>query len=891
MLEVNKLTCEYRANPLGLDTQDPEFGWQLLSNERNVLQTGYRIQVSCTECFDTVIWDTGEMDSDRSQHICYTGPKLRPRCRYYYRVRVRDNKGNRSAWSELAFWETGMMTHDQWQAQWITSPLPEETDLEASPLLRTEFSCGKEVSSARIYVTALGLYNLYINGKRVGEDYFTPGWTSYNKRLQYQTYDVTAMVQQGSNALGAMLGNGWYAGYIAWERGKGFYGDRRALLLQMHIRYEDGTEDTIISNENWKCAVGPISMAEIYHGEIFDARQEKTGWNVPLYDDGDWVNVAVYDHPKNQLVAQECASPRIMNELPVVQMFRTPAGETVLDFGQNMVGFVRFCVNGKRGDVVSIRHAEVLDKDGNFYTANLKGAKQTIRYTLKGEETEVYQPHFTFQGFRYICIDEYPGEIHPENFTGCVVHTSMAQTGEFSCSNEMVNQLHHNILWGQKGNFVDVPTDCPQRDERHGWTGDAQMFIRTACFHMDGALFYKKWLRDLAADQTDEFGVTNVVPNVREVSYAGSAAWGDAAVICPWTLYLTYGDTRVLEEQYDSMKRWVVYIQRQGDDPLLWNTGEHFGDWLALDNGDGAWIGRTPVPLIATAFYANSARLLADTAKVLGYSEDEKAYRNLFEAVRNRFRQEFVTPDGKLITDTQTAYILALMFDLLEEADGKTAADMLAQLLAQNNYHLNTGFVGTPYLCHVLSNHGYNDLAYRLLLHTDYPSWLYPITKGATTVWEHWDGIKDDGTFWDEIMNSFNHYSYGSIGDWLYRVVAGLNADPDNPGYKHIIIRPRPDARLTYAKASYDSLYGTIVTEWSMETDGMHMHVCVPANTTASITLPGAKLREVMDDPRCRDLRSAAQLVEQTTEGVLVELGSGAYTFGCSILEKLRSGR
>lgn len=883
MLVITELTCEYRKNPLGLDVQAPCISWQLTSNQQNTMQSRYRVQVAQSNKFEDILWDTGEIYSSQSVHIAYGGPPLLPRTRYYYRVRVSDNHGEESDWSTPAFWETGMMAADQWQARWITSPFEEETELETSPLMRTGFFCEKEVASARIYVTALGFYTLYLNGKRVGDDYFAPGWTSYAKRLQYQTYDVTAMLLYGENALGAILGNGWYAGYIAWERGKGFYGDRRALLLQMYIRYADGSEDVIVSGENWKCATSAILMAEIYHGETYDARREKNGWDHPGYVDGDWTPAAVYDHPKDILVAQECTLPQIINELPVIDMFCTPAGETVLDFGQNMVGFVRFSVEGKRGDVVSFRHAEVLDKAGNFYTANLKGAKQTIRYILKGEGVESYQPHFTFQGFRYICIDEYPGEVYPENFTGCVVHSGILPAGEFTCSNEMVNQLQHNILWGQKGNFVDVPTDCPQRDERHGWTGDAQIFIRTACFNMNAALFYKKWLRDLAADQTDAFGVTNVVPNVREPSYAGSAAWGDAAVICPWTLYLCYGDIRVLGEQYDSMKRWIAYIQRQGDDPLLWNTGEHFGDWLALDNGAGAWIGRTPVPLIATAFYANSARLLANAAQVLGRNEEARIYRALFEAVRGRFRQEFVTPEGKLITDTQTAYVLALMFDLLEEADRKNAADTLALLLEQNNYHLNTGFVGTPYLCHVLSDNGYTDLAYRLLLHTDYPSWLYPITKGATTMWEHWDGIKDDGSFWDEIMNSFNHYSYGSIGDWLYRVVAGLNVDPQKPGYQHIIIRPRPNAALTFTKARYESLYGAIAIGWCRETEGMHMHVVIPANTTATVTLPGVKLQDVMGDARCQVLRSAAHLMKQNEEGVQVEIGSGDYSFAYRI--------
>ena len=879
MLTILETTCEYRKDPLGLDERRPRISWKLRSDRRNTLQTSYRLQVANDPYFLEPLWDTGDTASDQSVLVVYEGPELRPRTRYYYRVSARDNHGECSGWSETAFWETGMMDCAEWKADWIMAEEEARLQLDVSPLLRKAFILDGQIASARVYVTALGLYLLDINGKRVSEDCFTPGWTSYRHRQQYQTYDVSPLLQSGENVIGATLGNGWYAGYIAWSGERGFYGKKRALLVQLHIRMADGTEQVICSDESWQSSEGPIRMSEIYHGERYDARLERVGWNMPGYDASEWSGVKQLEYPKDILVAQEALPPRIMDELKPTRLFRTPAGEAVLDFGQNMVGFVRFHVKGNAGDHVVLRHAEVLDRDGNFYTANLKGAKQTIEYILKGGGEELYQPSFTFQGFRYVCIDSYPGKIEPENFTGCVVHSQMKQSGSFACSNELVNQLQHNILWGQKGNFVDVPTDCPQRDERHGWTGDAQMFIRTACFNMDAVLFFRKWLRDLAADQTDEYGVTNVVPNVREVSYAGAAAWGDAAVICPWTLFLCYGDKRVLEEQYDSMKRWVEYIQRQGENPFLWNTGEQFGDWLALDNGQGAWIGRTPTDYISTAFYANSVKLLAKAAKWLEYREEAEKYQRLYESVRSEFRKNFVSPNGLPCADTQTAYVLALMFDLLEEKDRNNATETLVRLLHDNRDHLNTGFVGTPYLCHVLSGFGHHDLACKLLLHTDLPSWLYPVTKGATTIWEHWDGIREDGSFWDDIMNSFNHYSYGSIGDWMYQEIAGIQVDEKIPGYRHILLRPRLANGMRFARAVYESPYGQIVSGWKRNETEIEIAISIPANSFAAVTLPKARISQLRSEGSGEEVIAALARAVQTEDGMALELGSGDYIF------------
>lgn len=872
MLKINRLTCEYRTAPLGLDEAHPRFGWQLQSDKSHVIQTAYHIQAAVDADFAQLVWDSGVVSSDASVHVAYAGNALFPRTRYYYRVAVWDNHGEHSGWSETAWWETGLLFASAWKAEWITTDAAEEQELMASPLYRKEFVLDEPVESARIYASALGLYELRLNGTRVGDSYFTPGWTSYQKRVQYQSYDVTAILRRGKNAIGAMLGNGWYAGYIAWSGEKGFYGKKRALILQLHVRYQNGQEAVVYSDGSWKCCYGPVRMSEIYHGETYDARLSPDGWDAPGFSDIDWQNDVIYPHTKSVLTAQENEPVKIMQELPVQKLYPAPNGETILDFGQELTGFVRLRVHGDRGDRIQLRHGEILDADGNLYTDNLRGAKQTTQYILKGTGTEIYAPHFTYQGFRYVAVSGDIQNLRAEDFTACVLYSAMPQSGSFSCSNEQVNQLQHNIRWSQMGNFLDVPTDCPQRAERHGWTGDAQMFIRTACFNTDSILFYSKWLNDLRADQLPDGGVPHVIPNVRSKADASSAAWGDAAVICPWTLYVCYADKRLLRRQYASMKQWVDYIRAQGDNPYLWNTGSHFGDWLALDNGIGAWIGRTAPDLIATAFYACSAQLVAQTAAVLGEDADEAAYRALHEQILRHFRREFVTPNGRLTERTQTAHVLALKFHLLEDKDIPRAVQELVKLLEESNYHLTTGFVGTPYLCSVLSENGRTDLAYRLLLQTDCPSWLYPITKGATTVWEHWDGIREDGSLWDERMNSFNHYSYGAVGDWLYRVVAGLQTDASAPGYKHICLTPHPCSALTHAAAAYQSMYGEISIAWQIRENELTVSCAIPPNTTATLLLPTAEYKTEFP---------VSLPTVQTSDGVEVSLGSGSYSFCC----------
>jgi alpha-L-rhamnosidase len=699
------------------------------------------------------------------------------------------------------------------------------------------------------------------------------------------------LVREGDNALGAMLGDGWYRGYLGFQGQRSLYGDRLALLLQLQLTYADGRVEIIGSDGQWRATSGPIQMSDIYMGETYDARQEKPGWDEAGYDDGEWHPVRPLDQTKDVVVAQVGPPVRCHEEIRPVRILRSPKGETILDFGQNMVGWVRVCTCGPEGTTITLRHAEVLDQEGNLYTENLRPAKQTTRYVLKGttDAGEVFEPHFTFQGFRYAAVEGFPGEPTLDDFTGIVLHSDTPPTGTFECSNPLINQLQHNIVWGQKGNFVDVPTDCPQRDERLGWTGDAQVFTRTACFNMDVAPFFTKWLRDLRTDQLPNGGVPVVVPDVMSKTdsgalnifrRSGAAAWSDAAVICPWTIYLCYGDTRLLAEQYESMTGWVNYVRGRVDEDYVWRRDSQLGDWLDYRGIDA----RMPTPvtnneLVATAFFAYSTDLLANAARVLGKTSDAKAYADLAQKVKAAFNDEFVTATGRVGPNTQTAYVLALQFDLLPEEVRPLAADRLAEEVRQAHYHLSTGFVGTPYLCHVLSRYGHTDVAYELLNQESYPSWLYPVKKGATTIWERWDGIRPDGSFQDPDMNSFNHYAYGAIGEWLYRVVAGIEVDPAEPGYKHVLFQPQPGGGLTYARATLDSPYGLVASAWELTEAGFHLSITLPPNAHATVRLPAQSLDAVTEGGQ--PLTTGNGILSALIAGdvAIIEVGSGTYEF------------
>ena len=886
--QVKQLVTEYKTDPIGIDVQKPRLSWQLNSDEENVLQTAYEIRAANSKenlkDGKNLIWTTDKVESDQSVNVVYEGPELKSMQRVYWQVRIWDNKNRVSDWSAPAFWEMGLLDNALWTASYIgMDDFTTEKKSHPSQFYRKDFKTDKTVKSARAYVTALGLYELYLNGEKVGNELFTPGFTSYDHRIQYQTYDITEMIQN-DNAIGAIVGDGWYRGNIGWKGDYAFYGKQLALLVQLKVDYTDGSSDIIESDSSWKASYGPILESDMYNGEKYDARLEMEGWADTGFNDSEWTDVQIVEHSKDILVAPQGPPVKATEELKPKELITTPKGEIVLDLGQNMVGWARMKVQGPKGHKVTLKFAEVLDKEGNFYTKNLRAAEATDSYTLKGEGEEVFEPRFTSHGFRYIQVVDYPGTLDLDDITGVVIHSDIAPTGNFTTSDPTINQLQSNIQWGQRDNFLDIPTDCPQRDERAGWTGDAQVFSMTAAYNFDVAAFYTKWLKDLALDQHKSGLVTNVVPDILTggegvSAKGGTTGWGDAAVIIPWTVYQSYGDKRILQEQYDSMKSWVDYMASESGDDYLWNNPKHWhwGDWLAYNSDRPDYNGSvTEKDLIATAYAYYSTTLLSKIAAIVEKTADADKYGALSQKIKNAFINEYLTPNGRLVSHTQTAYALALSFDLIPDGLVEKSAKYFAEDVEKFG-HLTTGFLGTPLLCSTLTKIGRDDLAFMLLNRKEFPSWLYPISMGATTIWERWDTQKPDGTI-IEGMNSFNHYSYGAVGEWMYGHIGGINIDPKNPGYKHILLHPNPGGGLTSAKADFRSRYGKIVSDWAIKNGEFHYKVVIPANTTATVTLPGAKL-DVISINDGQPNSKMQKRMQQIEAGVQLELGSGTYRF------------
>lgn len=692
------------------------------------------------------------------------------------------------------------------------------------------FAAKGNVKKARIYATSRGVYEAYLNGKRIKEERMTPGWTSYHHRLQYQIYDITGMIQQ-ENKVEIMVGNGWYKGIFGFMLTPNIYGDRVGAFVEIHMEYEDGSSEIICTDETWQVQTGEIRYSEIYMGETIDTTvcKESNAENSRIRIG----TVSVLDFDKQTLTAQENEPIRITERIPAKELIVTPKGEKLVDFGQNLTGLVEVKVHGRKGQKIVIRHAEVLDKEGNFYPETLRQAKSEDTYICNGEE-QTFLPHFTFHGFRYICVEGLD-DLTLNQFTACVMHSDMEKLGDFQCSNRKVNQLQHNIAWGQRGNFLDIPTDCPQRDERLGWTGDAQIFSWTAAFNRNTALFFRKWMRDVAAESSLEKGVPHVVPDILG-SYS-SSAWSDVAVIVPWVVYQTYGDKGILEENWKCMHEWVDYIKNQCGENGLWQTGYQYGDWLALDKEESAdRTGATDKYMIANAYYLYVTNLVKQTAEVLGFTENAEKYQKLYDTTLEAFRQEYYTNTGRIVSETQTGAILSLYFNLAREKDRTRILQTLKTNIENHKNHLATGFVGTPYLCHALSENGEHKLAGTIFMKEDYPSWFYAVNMGATTIWERWNSIMPDGSFDASGMNSLNHYAYGSIGDWMYRKVAGVSQL--KPGYKKFKVQPMFVKGIEEAGAEFESAYGKIESKWSCKDGKIHGYVKVPANTTAEIHLP-----------------------------------------------------
>jgi len=837
---VRNLKTENRTNPLGINARQPRYSWLLVGEGRGLLQTAYEIRVLEGK---KLVWETGKVNSDSSTQVAYRGPTLVSGQRYDWKVRVWDNKGQVSGWSDPAWWQMGLLDTSQWKAEWISPGYEEPAASRPSPLFRKEFIVAKKIRSAFAYITAHGLYEARINGHRVGDAYLTPGWTSYHSRLQYQVYDVTALIRQGTNAIGAMLGSGWWRGFIAFDGEHEFYGKDISLLVQVVITYADATAQVIGTDRTWKTSTGKVLTSEIYNGEKVDDRLEKTGWDFPGYNDKNWPLARTEDFSLNNLIVTENEPVRKQEVFKPVRIFTDPKGGQVIDFGQDLVGWVEMTVRGVSGRQVVLSHGEVLDKTGNFFNANLRAARAQDTFILRGGEPEHFEPHFTWHGFRYVRVEGYPGPLDPKDFKAVALYSDLENTGSFSCSDTLVNQLQHNIQWGQKGNFIEVPTDCPQRDERLGWTGDAQVFSRTAMFNRGVESFFTKWLKDLSADQWPDGTVSSVVPDVLGIGprNGGSAGWGEAATVIPWNLWLAYGDKQVLEDQYASMKRWVDAMHARSVDDL-WDTTFHYGDWLFFSPDDDHW-GRsanTDKYYIAQCFYAYSTSILVKAAKVLGKIDDAEFYSRRLAKIKTIFLHQYITPAGLPVSNTQTAYVLALAFDMLPDSMRAKAAARLVENIHRYKDHLTTGFLGTPYICEVLTRFGYLDVAYKLLLQDSYPSWLYPVKMGATTIWERWNGLLPDGTPYPGTMNSFNHYAYGAIGEWMYEVVAGIDTYEDGPGYKHSRIQPQPGGHLTHAEADLETPYGLLSSHWRLEGDSLALDVVIPPNTRSEVFVPAA---------------------------------------------------
>jgi len=875
---VQQLKVEGRGRPLGLGTRVPRLSWIIESDEPSQVQTAYHVQVASSvdrlQSDNPDLWDSGVVQSDQSVYVPYAGQSLASNTTYWWRVRVRDRHGLFTEWSEPACWSMGLLERSEWLGKWIGTELDPEAILPSPTYLRKEFQTAGPISRAFLYATALGVYELRLNGQRVGGGRFAPGWTDYHTRVQYQTYDVTHLLAEGSNAVGSILGTGWYAGHVGMM-GRHIYGTTPRFLMQLMLEYEDGSQEIIVTDETWRMATGPLIYSDMIKGERYDARLEAQGWDQPGFADGAWQPVTCFAPYQGILTAQEDEPIRVMETLQPVKMWRTERGTFIYDLGQNIAGWVRIKLRGEAGQMVAIEHAEMLDTDGTLYTANLRKAVQKDIYILRGgDEEEVYEPRFTYHGFRYVEVAG-ADDLDEGSLVGCAAYSAMEPAGSFETTDERVNRLYKNIVWGQKGNFFSVPTDCPQRDERLGWTGDAQVFARTASYNMNVAAFFRKYMIDMTDAQRDDGAFPDTAPDAgwseyKKISSAkwfapDNAGWGDAGVIIPWTMYLMYGDRRILEDHYEAMKRWVEYLKRNSDGLIRPDYANH-ADWLSIGE-------ETPKDVLATQYFAYSASLLARIAEVLGRSEDAAAYRQLFQDINAAFVNRFVAEDGTITGDTQTVYVLALAFRMLPEHLAEKAVRNLLKRIEARNWHLSTGFLGVSYLLPVLSDNGHHDLACRLLLTDTFPSWLYSVKHGATTIWERWDGWTEERGFQTPSMNSFNHYSLGSVGEWMYRYLAGIEPDPASPGFRRIRIAPRPCSGLPEVKGSFRSEYGLISTHLRCDESRRELvlKVTVPVNTTAVVSLPG----------EAQALGGHSAAVGLKPGGQFYEIGSGSYEFVC----------
>lgn len=918
MLVPKALRCEYLENPLGMDVLNPRLNWRVENagkDSTSSFQAAYQILVaSSREKLDKLegdLWDTGKVASDQSIHVEYQGKLLKARAWCYWKVKVWDEEGRASNWDDcpVAFWHVGLLHNTDWgRAQWIGAPAREPKRMKVkdktkdymqeiiasdpSPLLRKKFAVSGDILRAMLYVTALGEYEVRLNGKRVGDQYLAPEWTDYTKRVQYQTYDVTGQVQPGQNAIGVLLGDGWYLGLL----GPGdairqrYYGQTRRLLLKLVIETRDGKSTEIVSDGTWKLHEnGPINYADHFMGEAYTCALEYDGWDMPEFDDNNrvhWVNVVEDDGVNVNLVAQKNEPVRIFETLNPIALTSSRKDTYIFDFGQNLVGWCEILIDGKAGQDFILRHGEMLEENGTLYIDNLRLAAQTDTFLHDGRGPRWIQPHFTFHGFRYVEVTGFTVKPDLGVMKAHAIRSCAPETGAFECSNVMLNQLWKNILWTQRNNMASIPTDCPQRNERMGWMGDAQVFAQTAIYNMNMAAFFSKFTVDMRDAQGEEGQYTDFAPHPYPAKTAMSfgPGWADCGIIIPWRLYVAYGDTRVLAEHYESMKKYVDLIYDENPDYIWKVWGSNYGDWLngdTIKNAKGYPIkgGELPKVPYATLFYWLSSSLLAKIAGVFGLREDQEKYLHLAKNVQDAFIKNFVKSDGKIEGNTQAGYALALGFGILPPALHEKAVKHLLDALKAYGNRISTGFISTIQMMLELSARGHNDLAYKLVESHQFPSWGYSIDQGATTIWERWDGYVKGRGFQDRGMNSFDHYSIGAVGEWMYRVILGINFDEAQPGMKHVILTPKPDGTLTWARGHYDSIRGRIAVGWEIKGDQTTYHFEIPPNVLATITLEKQEGAQVLERGKPAKENPRVQVLEEADTLIKMAVKAGTHDF------------
>jgi len=903
----DELRCEYLVDPLGIDRIHPRLSWILLDTHgtRGQKQTSYQVIVAGSEKeLDADVgelWDTGKMLSGQTNQIEYNGKTLTSRMRCFWKVRIWDAADRVSAWSKPAFWTMGLLRDEDWKAEWIGSKSvvltgDKEKDsvsrfMTPSPLLRKTFTNRAIISRATMYVTSLGLYEIRLNRVKVGDHALAPEWTDYQKRVQYQTYDVTGLITEGENVISAMLADGWYIGPMGTPgdiftgRGKNYGSLDRKLLMQLEVETADGRVERVVSDKSWRVYPdGPMQSADIYLGEIFDSRKIPHGWEMPGFDDSLWEQAVLYPAPSVSRVAQMYEPVRVVRELNPIAVTEPAKGTYVFDLGQNMVGWCALKVEEPSGKEVTLRHGEMLDDSGKLYTGNLRRARATDRFVADGRSIQVYEPRFTYHGFRYVEVTGLSKRPDLSALIGKEVSSAVRAAGRFGCSNTDLNKLWSNILWTQRNNLIGIPTDCPQRDERLGWMTDAQVFSQTAMFNCDMEAFFTKWLQDIRDAQSEEGQYPDVAPEPPALKFYGAPAWADAGVIVPWKVYENYGDIRILQEHYSSAKRFVDYVHSKN--PSLIRTeavGNQYGDWLngnaIISDGYPKNHGQVPHAIFNTIYFAVSARLLSQMAAVLRYDDDAKFYAKLSDDIRDSLVKRYVDSDGVVTGNTQAGYALMLGFDLLPEQLRAKAFENLLKCVAEYDFRMSTGFLSTIKMMDELVRGGRADVAYELLESRRFPSWLYEVDQGATTIWERWDGYVKGRGFQDTIMNSFDHYAIGSVGEWMYKHIAGIQWTDEHPGYREFTVHPQIGGSLTWANGAYSSINGEIVSQWKLEGGVLHLHVEIPPNTVARVYIPAKGRSSVKESGKKLEDAPGVKFLKMEGSAAVCEAGSGVYDF------------